>query len=124
MKLTATTITDDQIHELMATSDRDTRKICATALKTPDSKWRGPYLMQARRQGEARSRIAEILNDRAAPSVTADSITDDQIRALSARLGADVVADCDAALAAPLGSLRRVQARARLAEILNARSSP
>ena len=63
--------------------------------------------------------------------LTADTITDDQIRALRARLGSetyagssDDAADCEIAIAAPIGSLRRVQARARCAEILNARSEP
>lgn len=62
-------------------------------------------------------------------TVTTDTITDEQIRALRARLGAEThagssndAADCDVALAAPIGSLRRVQARARCAEIFNARS--
>lgn len=60
-------------------------------------------------------------------TVTADTITDTQIRALRARLGTETyagssndAADCDVALAAPIGSLRRVQARARCAEIFNA----
>lgn len=60
-------------------------------------------------------------------TLTADTITDDQIRALRARLGSETYAgasndatDCEVAIAAPLGSLRRVQARARCAEILNA----
>lgn len=58
--------------------------------------------------------------------LTPDSITDDQIRALRARLGSetyggsddDAVA-CEVAIAAPVGSLRRVEARARCAEILS-----
>ena len=61
-------------------------------------------------------------------TLTADSITDDQIRELRARLGSETYAGasndaaaCDVAIAAPVGSLRRVQARARCAEILNAR---
>jgi hypothetical protein len=124
VKLTATTITEDQIRALMATADRETRKICEVALRSDDAKTRGALLMKARRKGAARARCAEVLNDRAQPSVTADSITDEQIRALSAQLGTDIAADCDTALAAPLGSLRRVQARARLAEILNTRSVP
>ena len=60
--------------------------------------------------------------------ITADSITDAEIRALmthaskTAGIGASdrVFDDCAVALAAPLGSLRRVQARARCAEFLNA----
>ncbi len=62
-------------------------------------------------------------------TLTADTITDDQIRALRAQLGSETyagssndAADCEVAIAAPVGSLRRVQARARCAEILNARS--
>ena len=62
-------------------------------------------------------------------TLTADSITDDQIRTLRARLGSETyagssndAADCEVAIAAPFGSLRRVQARARCAEILNARA--
>ena len=62
-------------------------------------------------------------------ALTADTITDDQIRELRARLGSETYAgastdatDCDVAHAAPIGSLRRVQARARCAEILNARA--
>ena len=62
-------------------------------------------------------------------TLTADSITDDQIRTLRARLGSETyagssndAADCEVAIAAPVGSLRRVQARARCAEILNARA--
>jgi hypothetical protein len=56
--------------------------------------------------------------------ITADTITDAQILALRDRCGAEAgfsgaVADCDVALAAPIGSLRRIQARARCAEILN-----
>lgn len=61
--------------------------------------------------------------------LTADSITDEQIHALRAHLGSetyggasDDATACHVALAAPIGSLRRVQARARCAEILNARS--
>lgn len=60
--------------------------------------------------------------------LTSDTITDEQIRALRAALGSetyagsdDDAADCDAALAAPIGSLRRTMARARCVEILNAR---
>ncbi len=62
-------------------------------------------------------------------TLTADSITDNQIRALRAQLGSetyagssDDAADCEVAIAAPLGSLRRVKARARCAEILNERT--
>ena len=62
--------------------------------------------------------------------LTADNITDEQIRALRARLGSETyagsshdAADCEVAIAAPAGSLRRVQARARCAEILNTRSA-
>ena len=61
--------------------------------------------------------------------LTADTINDDQIRELRVRLGSetyagssDDAADCEVAIAAPVGSLRRVQARARCAAILNARS--
>ena len=61
--------------------------------------------------------------------LTADNITDDQIRELRAHLGSETYAEssndaaaCEVAIAAPVGSLRRVQARARCAEILNARS--
>ena len=64
MKLNAVTITDDQIRELMATADRDTRKICEIALRSDDAKTRGALLMKARRKGAARARCAEILNDR------------------------------------------------------------
>jgi hypothetical protein len=66
-------------------------------------------------------------------TLTADTITDEQIRELrrsvaatSADLDHDAnhpVVICNVALAAPVGSLRRVQARARCAEILNARSA-
>lgn len=67
MKLTATTITDDQIRELMATGDRDTRKICEVALRDQyDAKTRGAMLMKSRRKGQARARLAEILNARSA----------------------------------------------------------
>ena len=62
-------------------------------------------------------------------TLTADTITDEQIRTLRAHLGSETyagssndAADCEVAIAAPFGSLRRVQARARCAEILNARS--
>lgn len=61
--------------------------------------------------------------------LTADTITDEQIHALRKRLGSETYAgasndacDCEVALAAPIGSLRRIQARARCAEILNERS--
>lgn len=64
-------------------------------------------------------------------TLTGDTITDDQIRALRARLGSETYAgssndatDCDVAIAAPIGSLRRAQARARCAEILNAAAQP
>lgn len=57
---------------------------------------------------------------------TADTITDDQLRTLRARLGSETYAGasddalaCEIARAAPLGSLRRVTARARCAELLN-----
>jgi hypothetical protein len=54
--------------------------------------------------------------------VTADTITDDQIRSMHD--GAQPVSDdlhevCRIALYAPIGSLRRVQARAKCADILN-----
>jgi hypothetical protein len=59
--------------------------------------------------------------------LTAGTITDEQIRVLRERLGSetyagasDDAADCHVALAAPIGSLRRAQARARCAEIWNA----
>lgn len=56
---------------------------------------------------------------------TADTITDTQIRELRAGEPADpmteLAIDCAVALGAPIGSLRRVQARARCAEALNAR---
>lgn len=65
----------------------------------------------------------------AVAALTADTITDAEIHALRARLGSetytgatDDAADCHVAIAAPVGSLRRVQARARCAEILNAKS--
>ena len=61
---------------------------------------------------------------------TADNITDEQIRALRGRLGSETYAGssndaaaCEVAIAAPVGSLRRVQARARCAEILNVRGA-
>ena len=60
----AMTITDDQIRELMATADRDTRKLCEIALIPDDAKTRGALLMKARRKGQARARLAEILNSR------------------------------------------------------------
>jgi hypothetical protein len=62
--LNAMTITDDQIRALMATADRDTRKICEVALRPDDAKTRGAFLMKARRKGQARARLAEILNTR------------------------------------------------------------
>lgn len=65
MKLTAITITDDQIREVMATADRETRKICEIALRDQyAAKTRGALLMIARRKGQARARLAEILNAR------------------------------------------------------------
>lgn len=61
--------------------------------------------------------------------LTPDSITDDQIRALRARLGSETYAGasddavaCEVAIAAPLGSLRRIEARARCAELLSDRA--
>lgn len=57
-------------------------------------------------------------------ALTADSITDDQIRELEASLLAtngETYEVCFIALRAPLGSLRRMQARARCAELINAR---
>ena len=63
--LNAMTITDDQIRELMATADRDTRKLCEIALRDQyTAKTRGALLMKARRKGQARARLAEILNTR------------------------------------------------------------
>lgn len=62
--LNAVTITDDQVRELMATADRDTRKLCEIALRATDAKTRGAMLMKARRNGEARARLAEIFNAR------------------------------------------------------------
>ena len=63
--LNAMTITDDQIRALMATADRETRKICEVALRDQyASKTRGALLMKARRKGQARARLAEILNTR------------------------------------------------------------
>lgn len=60
--------------------------------------------------------------------LTADTITDEQIQTLRAQLGSETYAgasddavQCHVAVAAPLGSLRRITARARCAEILNAR---
>jgi hypothetical protein len=60
--------------------------------------------------------------------ITADNITDEEIKRLmrhaskTAGVGASdrVFSDCNTALSAPVGSLRRVQARARCAEFLNA----
>ena len=63
-KLTATTITEDQIRELMDTADREIRKICEIALRSDEAKTRGAYLMKLRRKGAARARLAEILNGR------------------------------------------------------------
>jgi hypothetical protein len=57
--------------------------------------------------------------------LTADTITDEQIQELEASLLAtngETYEICLVALRAPLGSLRRVQARARCAELLNARA--
>ena len=61
---------------------------------------------------------------------TSDNLCDEQIRELRAQLGSetyagasDDAADCEVAIAAPVGSLRRAQARARIAAILNARTS-
>lgn len=62
--LNAMTITDDQIRELMATADRETRKICEVALRSDEAKTRAALLMKARRKGQARARLAEILNTR------------------------------------------------------------
>jgi hypothetical protein len=64
-KLNAVTITDGQIRELMSSSDREIRKLCEIALRDPNEcKTRGALLMRARRSGQARARLAEILNDR------------------------------------------------------------
>jgi hypothetical protein len=57
--------------------------------------------------------------------LTADSITDDQIRDLETELLAangETYEVCSVALKAPLGSLRRAQARARCAELINVRN--
>jgi hypothetical protein len=61
--LNAVTITDEEIRKLMAVTDRDTRKLCEIALRDPHTaKTRGATLMMARRKGEARARLAEILS--------------------------------------------------------------
>lgn len=63
-----------------------------------------------------------------AEPLTADSVTDDQIRDLHEALQEeggltdDLHEACRVALYAALGSLRRVEARGRCAEILNARA--
>ena len=59
--------------------------------------------------------------------LTADTITDEQIRTLHD--GSQPVTDdlhelCRVALYAPIGSLRRVQARGTCADIFNARATP
>ena len=64
LPLNAVTITDDQIRELMATADRETRKLCEIALRSTEAKTRGAMLLKARRNGQARARLAEILNAR------------------------------------------------------------
>lgn len=54
--------------------------------------------------------------------VTADTITDEQIRSMhdgAQPVSDELHEDCRIALYAPFGSLRRVQARARCADILN-----
>lgn len=64
------------------------------------------------------------------PPLTGTTITDRQIRELRAWLGSETYAGsdddavaCEVAFAAPLGSLRRAQARARCAEILNTKET-
>lgn len=57
-------------------------------------------------------------------ALTAESITDEQIRELEESLLAangETYEVCLTAIRAPIGSLRRMQARARCAELLNAR---
>jgi len=59
--------------------------------------------------------------------ITADNITDEEIKRVMrhaskfAGIGASdrLFHDCNVALSAPIGSLRRVEARARCAECLN-----
>lgn len=57
-------------------------------------------------------------------AVTADSITDElieELRACALPGDHETIMTCNTALRAPMGSLRRISARARCAEIINER---
>lgn len=130
--LTAETVTDAQIAELLDTflssavahiHRQGDMRLCRIAL--------GHIRKSKAERAAAREHCAEILNEnaRAAGGVTADTITEAQINEVRTWLGSetyqgatDDALDCHIALVAPLGSIRRIQARARCAEILNARA--